>query len=155
LLAAADPALAAVAVDPVDWTAAIEADLVQVAAERVLFRHPVAASAVYQAATAEDRRAAHRDLAAASHALPDRHAWHLAAATLLPDEQIAAGLQATADRAGRRGGYVAAAKALHRAVDLSPAPESRALRLVLAAGARRCWPASRRGHWNCSPTCPR
>src|SRR6202035_5872133 len=81
------------------------------------------------------RAAAHRRLASALSDQPDRRAWHLAAAALHPDEQVASLLEATATQAQRRGGAAAAALAVARAAELSPAPEDQARRLVTAASA--------------------
>ncbi|MEV6110175.1 AAA family ATPase [Streptomyces sp. NPDC051940] len=115
------------------WGPAEDAGLVRLASGRIGFRHPLMRSAVYQTATFQERRAAHLALADALHGSPDRRAWHLAAATLAPDEDIAGLLAATADRARRRGGYHAAAAALERAAMLTPDPECHARRLVDAA----------------------
>jgi hypothetical protein len=81
------------------------------------------------------RAAAHRQLAEALHDQPDRRAWHLAAAALHPDEQVASLLEATAAQAQHRGGAAAAALAMERAAELSSGPEDRARRLVAAASA--------------------
>ena len=108
--------------------------LVTVDATGVRFRHPLTRSAVYQTAPFASRAAAHRELADLLPDRPDRRAWHLAAATLLPDEDVASLLAATASDAERRGSAVTAALALQRAADLSPEPADQASRLVAAAG---------------------
>jgi len=97
------------------------------------FSHPLVRSAIYHSAPFARRAAAHRQLASALHDRPDRRAWHLAAAALHPDEQVASLLEATATQAQRRGGATAAALAMERAAELSPDPEDQARRLVAAA----------------------
>ena len=99
------------------------------------FSHPLVRSAIYHCAPFARRAAAHGQLADALHDQPDRRAWHLAAAALHPDEQVAALLEATAAQAQRRGGAAATALAMERAAELSPDPEDQARRLVAAASA--------------------
>jgi DNA-binding CsgD family transcriptional regulator len=99
------------------------------------FSHPLVRSAIYHSAPFAQRAAAHRELAGALRDQPDRRAWHLAAAALHPDEQVAALLEATAAQAQQRGGATAAALALERAAELSPDHEDQARRLVAAASA--------------------
>ena len=99
------------------------------------FSHPLVRSAIYHSAPFAQRAAAHRQLAAALHDQPDRRAWHLAAAALHPDEQVASLLEATAAQAQRRGGAVAAALAMERAAELSPDRADQARRLAAAASA--------------------
>ncbi|HEX8867641.1 MAG TPA: ATP-binding protein, partial [Lentzea sp.] len=94
------------------------------------FSHPLMRSAVVQAATAGERREAHRRLAATEQ--PDLRAWHLASAVTGTDENVACLLEQTADRALRRGGAAAAISALEKAARLGSGRE-RARRLMRAA----------------------
>ncbi len=105
---------------------------------RVRFRHPLVRSAVYQAASAPDRRRAHRALAAVTDPQvdPDRRAWHRARAMLGTDEEVAAELEGSAGRARARGGLAAGAAFLQRAAELTPDPAQRASRSLEAAHAK-------------------
>ena len=103
---------------------------------RVRFRHPLVRSAVVRAAEVSQLRDVHAALAAAAYLDPDRQAWHRAQATREADEEIAAVLERSADRARARGGLAAAAAFLERAATLTPDPTRRATRAVSAAGAK-------------------
>src|SRR5215831_5556911 len=116
-----------------DLAAAERAGLVRVTPAGVSFGHPLARAAVLAGSDVAERAAGHRALAGVLDG--DRRAWHLAALADGPDEQVAAELDAAAQRAGRRGSRAAASAAYERAAALSAGPAARGRRLALAAEA--------------------
>ena len=116
-----------------DFAPAVAAGLLDVRSHQLRCRHPLVRSAIYQAATAAERRAAHRALSEVFADQPDRRVWHLAAATTSPDEMVARELKEAAQRAQQRGGTVLAVSALERAAQLTPDGAARARRLLRAA----------------------
>ncbi|HJP73923.1 MAG TPA: AAA family ATPase [Pseudonocardiaceae bacterium] len=115
-------------------TPAVEQDLVELGI-RVRFSHPLARSAVYRSASEEERRQAHSALADATDPDldPDRRAWHRAQAAVGPDEDVAAALEHSSERARSRGGFAAAAAFLRRAASLTLDPAARVTRALVAA----------------------
>ena len=103
------------------------------ASHRLAFQHPLVRSAVVDLSQAEERRTAHRVLADLWAAQPERQAWHLAEASLEPDESVAAQLEATAGRILARGDAVGCVQALTRSSELSPRSADRQRRLAAAA----------------------
>jgi DNA-binding CsgD family transcriptional regulator len=111
--------------------------LIGFVAGRLTFRHPLVRSAAYREATVTRRLAVHRALADVYGARgePDRRTWHLSAAAIGPDEDLAADLERIAEQASVRGGHAAVAAAYQRAAQLTPDLERRAERLARAAEA--------------------
>ena len=146
LVAAADPSGEPALVAQASATLGVVADLGDARVKsgrlleidhRVRFRHPLIRAAVYGAASPEQRRSVHHALAASTDRDrdPDRRAWHLAEASIGPDEAVAIELETSADRARVRGGYTAEAAFLARAAEMSADHPDRARRYVAAAGA--------------------
>jgi DNA-binding CsgD family transcriptional regulator len=129
-------ATSSIGLDVDDLAPAEEAGLVTLAPEEVEFTHPLARAAMYADASAQERREAHSALAAA---LPDRdvdrRAWHLAAASIGPDDQASTALEQAGDRARSRSAYAVAATAFERAAGLASIDDERDRLLFAAADA--------------------
>jgi DNA-binding CsgD family transcriptional regulator len=119
---------------PDDLTSAEQARLLATRDGRIEFRHPVARSAIYGDADVEWRRSVHRAL---STALPDadadRRAWHLALASVGPDETASSALAQAAARAHNRSAYEVSSSTYERAARLAPAERERGKLLYDAA----------------------
>lgn len=114
-----------------------EAGVITIRSEMLEFRHPLLRSAAYHLAPPQDRREAHRALAAAMTGRPDSasRAWHLAAGTIGPDESVAEILDAAAIDAQARGDPASASAAFEKAAALSPERADRVRRTTAAAAA--------------------
>lgn len=101
------------------------------------FHHPLIRAAAYGTASVVRKQEAHRALVEVldDRTDPDRRAWHRAAASIGPDEDVATALDRSAERARDRGSPEAAAAASERAAALSPDPPRRGRRLAAAASA--------------------
>jgi DNA-binding CsgD family transcriptional regulator len=112
-----------------------QARLVQVdeISNRLAFRHPLIRSAVVDLSTSSERRRCHRVLAGLRLDQPERRAWHLAEASVGPDEEVAALLEQAAHQILHRGDGVGAVAALTRAARVSPSGAARSRRLAEAA----------------------
>lgn len=124
----ADPAVTSAVLTP-----AVDGGLIAVDNDRITFRHPLVRSAIYQAASQEDRRTAHAVLARTLVDDPERQAWHLAAGSTGHDERVAATMEQAAVMAGQRGSAAVSAAAWERAAALTPDATTRAGRYLHAA----------------------
>jgi DNA-binding CsgD family transcriptional regulator len=115
-------------------TPALEAQVVELADDRIRFTHPLLASGVYGAARTDERRALHRRLA---ELVPDaeERARHLALAVDGPDADVAAALEHAAAHARARGASAAAAELgdLSRRLTLLDAQADAHRRTIVAA----------------------
>lgn len=106
--------------------AAEAAGVIVVEGETVRFNHPLFASAIYAAASIDERREAHRRLAALA-SNPEQRARHLALGTEVPDGAVASIVAEAALDVRRRGAPDAAAELAELAIRLTPADEPDAL----------------------------
>lgn len=111
---------------------AVSAKLIELDATEARFRHPLVRSAIHQAADLATRQKVHDALAAIIED-QDRRLWHRAAATIGPDDELAAEHDLMAVRAQRRGSVVMAIDILQIAAKLSSTAEARRERLLRAA----------------------
>lgn len=100
-------------------TAAEEAGLVRVESGRVVFAHPLYASAVYASTASRRLRELHRQLSELVSE-PEERVRHLALATNEPNEDVAAALQEGATLARERGAWESAGELLEQARALTP-----------------------------------
>jgi DNA-binding CsgD family transcriptional regulator len=132
-LAEVSRAIAAAGGSLPDLAPAERAGLLRVTPAGVSFSHPLVRAAALAGSDVSERLAGHRALAGVLE--DDRRAWHLAALADGPDEEVAAELDAAAQRAGRRGSRAAMSAAYERAAVLSASPSERGRRLAVAAEA--------------------
>jgi DNA-binding CsgD family transcriptional regulator/tetratricopeptide (TPR) repeat protein len=124
------------ALDPAE-----EIGLVRTDGAIVSFRHPLVRSVVYESATLGQRQRTHAALAAALDGAgsAERAVWHRAMGAVAENEEVAAALEASAQRSELRGGHASAASAFERAAALSKTSSQRARRL--SAAAQAAWTA--------------
>ncbi|GAA5086186.1 ATP-binding protein [Nocardia iowensis] len=115
------------------WRPAEQAGLVRLSPGRIEFRHPLIRSAIYGAAPWSVRRKVHLELAEALAGDIVRQAWHLAAATIEPDEEVAQIIEQAAMRSWHRGALAEGATGLVRAAQLTPGVRDHGRRLFHAA----------------------
>jgi DNA-binding CsgD family transcriptional regulator len=134
-----EAALAALGLDLDALGAAERSGLLRWERDRIELTHPTVRSAVRQAVTDADRRAAHEAISTALNADLARQAWHLDALTSGPDERVAASLDAAATNAAERGAYAEAARAWETSADRTTDVTLARQRLAMAAlGYVRC-----------------
>ena len=100
---------------------------------RLAFSHPLIRAASTDNADEDERRAAHRELAAVLASRLGRRAWHLAEATTFPNDPIADLLVDLAQQMRGTGDTVGAVRTLTRAASLTSDRTHRGRRLARAA----------------------
>lgn len=98
---------------------AAAAGVIEISGSQVRFAHPLFAAAVYSSARPEQRRRAHRRLAAVLTGVEER-AWHLALAAEGADAELAEVLDSAAEHAQARGAPEAAFELTEQALRLTP-----------------------------------
>jgi DNA-binding CsgD family transcriptional regulator len=111
---------------------AVAAKLIERDATEVRFRHPLVRSAIHQAADVATRQKLHAALATIIEN-QDRRLWHRAAATIGPDDELAAEHDLMATRARLRGSIAMVVDILQIAAKLSTTTKARSERLLRAA----------------------
>jgi DNA-binding CsgD family transcriptional regulator len=111
---------------------AISAKLIELDAIEVRFRHPLVRSAIHQSADLVTRQSVHAALATIIED-QNRRLCHRAAATIGPDDELAAEHDLMATRALRRGSLAMAIEILQIAAKLSSTAKARRKRLLRAA----------------------
>jgi DNA-binding CsgD family transcriptional regulator len=111
---------------------AVSAKLIELDGTEARFRHPLVRSAIHQAADLVVRQRIHAALATTIED-QDRRLWHRAAATIGPDDALAAEHDLMATRALRRGSLAMAIEILQIAAKLSSTTKARRKRLLQAA----------------------
>jgi DNA-binding CsgD family transcriptional regulator len=102
-----------------DIAAALDDDVIEESAGRIRPAHPLLATVQYSVSSGQERREAHRRLAAVVVDQEER-ARHLALAAERPDEGVAAELEAASQHASGRGAPDAAAELANLARELTP-----------------------------------
>ncbi len=111
---------------------AVDARLVLLDGEHVVFRHPLVRSGILQATSLIRRQAAHAALADVVDE-PYRRTWHRAQSIIGPDDEIADELESNVELALRRGAVMSAIRDLERAAQLTSESAQRGHRLLVAA----------------------
>jgi DNA-binding CsgD family transcriptional regulator len=115
--------------------AAIEADVLSLAGDRIRFTHPLLASVAYDSAPPWERREAHRRLAEVASG--EERALNLARATDTPDEAVALELEEAAESVAARGAPSSSASLLEDAARVTPESESADRRRRMLAAAEQ------------------
>lgn len=113
---------------------AVDRGLVTVG-DAVRFVHPLARTAAYHLASADQRRTVHQTLGAAAQTA-ERRVWHLAQAATGPDEELAGDLLRVAGEVAARGGYAEAGTLSEKTARVTATPATAA---TARLGAARWW----------------